>query len=406
MMKYLRLLSHRQLLWGAGGLLLVSILIVSGLLAGGDREAVDESTFETTMSLKEIARKLGATGKAVARELGLSLDVSGKAPVAELGITEEALHETVHHLLGHRDTGLKYWLYAALVVWGWIFLVRIGRPDWGHVKKDRKSRYPRAVYTVTLIVAVVFAGFLLGKSPNPMEGAVKVFKSMVGLYPDALAKVLALAFFLGLAIVGNKLICGWGCPFGALQELLHSLPWLRKMKRKSKPPFWVMNLIRTVLFLVTLLVLFGVVSGKRGFVVYHLVNPFNLFNLEFETFSIILTVAASLILGLVIYRPFCQVICPFGFLSWLTERLSIYRVRIDHDRCDECGICDRACPSSAADGLVKRVAFPADCFSCARCLSVCPTDAIHYESVFSRTDRPVEETLRNPESDSQVSLSE
>ena len=32
---------------------------------------------------------------------------------------------------------------------------------------------------LTLLLAVVICGFVLGKSPNPMEGAVKVFKSLV-----------------------------------------------------------------------------------------------------------------------------------------------------------------------------------------------------------------------------------
>ena len=121
----------------------------------------------------------------------------------------------------------------------------------------------------------------------------------------------------------------WGCPFGALQELLHSLPILKKQKRKAKPPFKIMNGIRAVLFVVVLLVLFGVLGGKKGLVLYHYMNPFNLFNFEPESISVAITIAASLIIGLLIYRPFCQVICPFGFLSWIAERVSIYRVRID-----------------------------------------------------------------------------
>ncbi len=379
---YLGLLTRRQVLWVAGGLIAMLALVVAGLLVDGGGPAPEAGAFNAGMSLRETAKKLGSTGKAVARELGLPLEVPKDAPLAELGITEKRLGETVHHLLGHRDSSLKYWLYAALTVWGWIFLARIGRLEGGVRKKDRKAWYPRIFYTIALLLAVVVAGFLLGKSPNPMEGAVKVFKSMVGLYPDVLAKVLAFLFFLGLAIVGNKIVCGWGCPFGALQELLHSIPWLKKLKRRAKPPFLVMNLIRTALFLVMLLLLFGVVGGRKGFVVYHYVNPFNLFNLEFDSVSVVVTILASLLLGLLIYRPFCQVICPFGFLSWLAERLSLYRVRIDHDLCDECGVCAKACPSSAADGLVKKDPLRADCFSCGECLNVCHTDAIRYESVF------------------------
>jgi polyferredoxin len=79
-----------------------------------------------------------------------------------------------------------------------------------------------------------------------------------------------------------------------------------------------------------LLLLFGIVGGKRGLVVYHFVNPFNLFNLRFESPTILLTVILALGLSLITYRPFCQFICPFGFVSWLAERFSLVRVRVDH----------------------------------------------------------------------------
>jgi formate hydrogenlyase subunit 6/NADH:ubiquinone oxidoreductase subunit I len=43
----------------------------------------------------------------------------------------------------------------------------------------------------------------------------------------------------------------------------------------------------------------------------------------------------------------------------------------------------------AAKGLVGGKKMPADCFSCGRCLNVCPVDAIQYKSVFknSKTKR-------------------
>jgi len=216
-----------------------------------------------------------------------------------------------------------------------------------------------------------------------MEGAVKVFKSMVGLYPSVGTKVLGLVFFLALAIVGNKVICGWACPFGALQELIYSIPALRKIKRR-KPPFWLTNTLRAGLFVIAMLLLFGVVGGRKGFVVYHSVNPFNLFNFDFDVWTIPATIVAALVLSFVMYRPFCQLICPFGFLSWFAERLSLTRVRVDHAKCTQCGACVRACPTTATQGLVDGKVFSADCFSCARCLNVCPEDAIGYGLVLSR----------------------
>ncbi|MHC4708595.1 MAG: 4Fe-4S binding protein, partial [Planctomycetota bacterium] len=93
----------------------------------------------------------------------------------------------------------------------------------------------------------------------------------------------------------------------------------------------------------------------------------------------------SLTLSFFIYRPFCYLICPFGFVSWIAERISLTRVKIDQDKCTDCGACVRACPTEAAKGIVSDRLFGPDCFSCARCLNVCPQDAIRYGSVFSKT---------------------
>jgi polyferredoxin len=275
---------------------------------------------------------------------------------------------------------LKYYVYVALVLGGLVFLARLGRPDSSDVD-HRKTWYPRRPYLVFLLLSVIVAGFILGKSPNPMEGVVKVFKSMVGLYPDPTAKVIAFLFFIILAVVGNKMICGWACPFGAFQELIYSIPVLKKVKRR-KLPFVVTNTIRAGLFAAMLLFLFGVVGGRKGTVIYHYLNPFNVFNLDFETLSILLTVIVALVGSLAVYRPFCQFICPFGFVSWMAERFSLIRVQIDQERCTQCGTCIKACPLEAAKGRVFDRKWPADCFSCARCLNVCPVDAIRYAPVF------------------------
>ena len=372
-------LSRIQKIWLYGTLAAMIGVVVAGIavefLGPGGKEAPEVNT---GMSILEVAPRLDITGMALARELGLPLTIPKREPLGSLGVTEKQLDEAAAHAMSHRSGPLKYFVFAALVLGATVYLVRLGRPD-GSATKDRKAWYPRAVYVAFLLTAVVVAGFLLGKSPNPMEGAVKVFKAMVGLYPDTFAKVAALAFFLILAVVGNKVICGWGCPFGALQELIYSLPVMNRLKRK-KLPFAVTNTIRAVLFVTMLLVLFGVVGGRRGMVLYHFVNPFNLFDLRFETVSILVTVVVLLSAAFFVYRPFCQLICPFGFVSWIAERLSVWRVRIDRDACTACGACTRVCPLEAAKGRVDRKRFPADCFSCARCLNVCPVDALEYSA--------------------------
>ena len=375
-MDWLRSLSGRQLVWFALACVIGLAVVAVGARNQKTTEQGPAPILTTDMTMQKIAGQLNVTGKSMARELGLPLDTPKKRPLKALGVTQEQLDHAVHHLLGHRGGTLKYYVFVALALFGLVFLVRLGRPDGSPVEK-RKMWYPRWPHVVALLVAVVVCGFALGKSPNPMEGAVKVFKSFVGLYPSVTDKVLAFLFLAVLAVIGTKLICGWACPFGALQELVYSLPILRKLKRR-KIPFVVANAVRSALFVVMLLLLFSIIGGREGFVVYHFINPFNLFNFDIESISVGVTIVLALVLSLGVYRPFCQLICPFGLLSWCLERVSVFRMKIDRDRCTSCGACDRACPLQSAKGRVLGKAFPADCFSCGRCLNACPEDAISY----------------------------
>ncbi|MBU8901243.1 MAG: 4Fe-4S binding protein, partial [Victivallales bacterium] len=304
-------LSSKQRIWLFATSIAMCIIVTVGLLI--DSLAVKPKVtqnFNIDMSIKKTASLLGVTGKGLARELDLPLDVPKRKPLKALSISTEELEHAVEHILSHRGTMLKYYVYVALVLGGLVFLVRLGRLDLSSLKQ-RSIWYPRTPYILFLIISVITAGFLLGKSPNPLEGTVKVFKCMMGLYPDPVAKVAAFLFIIILALVGSKIICGWACPFGALQELFYTISILKKIKKK-KVPFILTNSIRSLLFLSMLFFLFGVIGECKGFVIYHNLNPFNLFNLDFESIAIIMTIFVVLIASLITYRPFCQLICPFG----------------------------------------------------------------------------------------------
>ncbi len=375
-MDYLLSLSKAQRLWLIGSLAAAFAIVAVGWFAAPPRRSLSHYSFTTSMSIREIAPQLGVTNKALARELGLPIEASKRKPLQKLNVTQKDLDHAAAHLAGHVSSKLRYFVIPALVLWGLVFLWRLGRPD-ASPKTSRRTWYPRLPYILALLAAGVVFGFPLGKSPNPMEAIVQVFKSMIGLYPSVLEKVMVLAFFLALSVVGNKMVCGWACPFGALQELFYSLPALNRFKRK-KIPFVVSNTVRATLFAMTFLLMFDVFGERKGLVLYHSLNPFNLFNMDFDSALITAAIFISLALSLVAYRPFCQFICPFGFISWLFETLSLARVRIDPDRCNRCGACIIACPLDAAKGKIDGKLFAADCYSCARCLNVCPQDAISY----------------------------
>lgn len=333
-------------------------------------------TADPGLSIRQLAHTHDLNGMALTHALGLSLGVDKDTPVRQLGIGEAQLRDVLLHLQAEASASwsfLKYWLWPPLLGFALWWLLRGGRRQ---AAKPRQ-RYPQAVYLGVLLLVVALFGFGLGKSPNPMEGLVKVFKAEAGIYGDFGVKLALLGFFSLLAVVGNKLICGWGCPFGALEELLYSLPLLRRLKRRQLPFFWT-NLVRSGLFLLFVALIFGWVGGRPGMVIYHYLNPFNLFGLELALWTVAASVALFLLLSLVVYRPFCQLVCPFGWWSWLLEKFSLFGIRIHRDACTDCGACAQACPLQAAAGRLRGAPLPADCFSCARCLRVCPHQAIDY----------------------------
>jgi ferredoxin len=264
------------------------------------------------------------------------------------------------------------------------WLLRGGRFEDGRLLPVTK-RYAPLAGRATLLLVVLFFGFASGKSPNPMEALVKYFKALAGFYEGAWKYFGVLMFFTLLSIVGNKLICGWGCPLGALQELLYDLPLVRRRNRLRLPFRWTM-LLRTLLFGGFLVFTFGLFGRK--WVLYHGINPFNLFGFGFDLLSIGAVVVAVLLLAPAVYRPFCQLVCPFGWYAWFFEKASLTGIRIDHDRCIGCGACDRACPVEAAGDRLSGKSWPAECYSCARCLRVCPVDAIDYGPRWRQKSEP------------------
>jgi formate hydrogenlyase subunit 6/NADH:ubiquinone oxidoreductase subunit I len=134
-----------------------------------------------------------------------------------------------------------------------------------------------------------------------------------------------------------------------------------------------------VLFILFFLLLFGIGLGVKNFVLYHHINYFKIYNWDLASaalYSLPLVILASLF----VYRPFCQLICPFGLYSWLLENAAINRIRILEERCIKCQSCVRNCPTQAMEGIyqAKRKHFLPDCWSCGVCTEVCPTNAIKY----------------------------
>ena len=81
----------------------------------------------------------------------------------------------------------------------------------------------------------------------------------------------------------------------------------------------------------------------------------------------------TIILSIIIYRPFCKYICPLGAFYSIFNGVSVYRYRVDMEKCIHCGKCAKACQMEVnpADNPNS-----AECIRCGRCKKACPTQAI------------------------------
>ena len=124
--------------------------------------------------------------------------------------------------------------------------------------------------------------------------------------------------------------------------------------------------------------------------------PFKLVT-EFAPATSIPTLIAMIIfiglfIGLVIVLPIltkkrtqCSTLCPFGAFASLTDRFSLFGMKIDTQKCTGCLKCANTCPFSAIDikTIQEKKGHPElTCAKCGECVGVCPQKAISYEFRF------------------------
>lgn len=198
-------------------------------------------------------------------------------------------------------------------------------------------------------------------------------------------------FLMFIGALMGRFVCGWLCPFGLIQDLLHKIPvWKKigtfrgdKLLRKLK---YIVLLVFVILLPMVLVDILG--QGAPYFC--KLICPAG--TLEGGIPLVLLNksmqsalgwlyawknalLAATIILSLVIYRPFCKYICPLGAVYSVFNPVSVFRYQVDREACINCGACAEICKMRV--NPAKHANHP-ECIRCGACKKVCPAKAIRH----------------------------
>ena len=200
-------------------------------------------------------------------------------------------------------------------------------------------------------------------------------------------------FLILLGVLLGRFICGFLCPFGWLQDLIHKIPGKKLSTKKLRPlRFLKYGILVLFVILLPLLITNDLGMGDPYFCKYLCPQgviegaiPLSLANVSirgalgklFAWKSVILI--AVILLSWLFYRPFCKWICPLGAFYSLFNRVSLLGIQVDTGKCVSCGKCQNVC---GMDVDVTKTPNHAECIRCGKCMKSCPTGAIRYRYGF------------------------
>ena len=191
--------------------------------------------------------------------------------------------------------------------------------------------------------------------------------------------IIGVLLLFGLIL--GRIICGFLCPFGFLQELLYKIPTKKlKKSRWTKALSYLKYVILAVFVIIIPLTL-----AYPGFCKYICPAgtieggiPLTIMNEKLReligwlfSWKVILAIAI-LTASVFIFRFFCRFICPLGAFYGFFHNVSLFGISLDESKCTHCQKCVTHCKmdiTSVGD---------AECIQCGECMDVCGVKAISF----------------------------
>lgn len=230
--------------------------------------------------------------------------------------------------------------------------------------------------------------------------------------PALLALNVGVVLFLViLTLIFGRVYCSVICPLGVMQDIIS---WCSGKRKKKKYRFSYSPAKKWLRYGVLVLFVIALVAGIGSFVallapyssygrmVQNLLSPvyrwgnnllayfaeragsYAFYETEVWVRSLSTFIVALLTFVLIAVlawrngRTYCNTVCPVGTVLGFLSRFSLYKITIDKEKCNACGLCSRKCKASCINGKEHSVDY-SRCVTCMDCIDTCTHNAISFQ---------------------------
>ena len=213
------------------------------------------------------------------------------------------------------------------------------------------------------------------------------------------AGAYVIGFLATVGLLVGRLICGWLCLFGLIEELLYLIP---VPKLRLHPGLdRILRYLKYVMLVLLVVILplayrFDTGMGLPFFCKYicpvgtlEAGVPLAVMNAGVrKAVGLLFRWKVLILIGIiasamVIHRPFCKYLCPLGAFYALFNKVSLLQLSFEKETCVSCGGCCRACKMQVDPRVCPD---SPECIRCGACTQACPTGALHFSRRGSKSN--------------------
>ena len=181
---------------------------------------------------------------------------------------------------------------------------------------------------------------------------------------------------LGFVLVLGRVLCGFVCPMGLVQDVMHKIRQATKVEGIAMTERMYQALVPIRWVMLLLMIGLSFVGGNFcNFCPAIALTPVAA-GLSVSLYASGFLMVFVLIASFFKRRFFCT-ICPLGYLMGLAYRVQPFRIKKDCTACTECGACYEACPMGIKQIYTEREqadVTDVSCIMCGECVRCCPED--------------------------------